>query len=261
VALVASGGAYLYAAPLMANPSGWKDCASVLPQLPGGAVLDKATAAAALPAMQWQQRGGTINDASCLSRTQVAGIVKIASTDDVGRALDYARAEGLQVTPAGMKHSMGGHAFAQGNLVLDMKGLNHVELDAQASTIRVGSGATWHQIQDAIHPEFAVKAMQSTDIFTVGGSIAVNAHGMDHRAGALMDSIRSLSVMLADGSVVTASREENPELFRHVVGGYGLFGIVLEAELEVVPNAIYRSQRQVIATLPKPSPRSNPIPR
>jgi FAD/FMN-containing dehydrogenase len=54
--------------------------------------------------------------------------------------------------------------------------------------------------------------------------------------------------MLADGSVVTASREENDDLFRHVVGGYGLFGIVLEAELEVVPNAIYRSQREVIAT-------------
>jgi FAD/FMN-containing dehydrogenase len=90
--------------------------------------------------------------------------------------------------------------------------------------------------------------MQSTDIFTVGGSISVNAHGMDHRAGALMDSVRSLRIMLADGTVVTASRDENADLLRHVVGGYGLFGIVLEAELEVVPNAILRSNRQVIAT-------------
>jgi FAD/FMN-containing dehydrogenase len=248
VALVAAGGAYLYAAPLMADPSGWKDCASVLPALPGDPAVAESPAGETLPVMRWQQRGGTINDASCLSRTAVEGIVNVASADDVARALEYARAKGLQVTPAGMKHSMGGHAFAPGNLVLDMKGLNHIELNAPASTVRVGSGATWHQIQEAIHPRFAVKAMQSTDIFTVGGSIAVNAHGMDHRFGALMDSIRSLSVMLADGSVVTASREENPELFRHVVGGYGLFGIVLEAELEVVPNAIYRSQRQVIAT-------------
>ena len=104
-------------------------------------------------------------------------------------------------------------------------------------------------IQNKIHPEFAVKAMQSTDVFTVGGSIAVNAHGMDHRAGALMGSIRSLRVMLANGSIVTASREENPELFRHVIGGYGLFGIVTEATLDVVPNDIYQSARAVIPTI------------
>src|SRR5690606_37983397 len=133
-----------------------------------------------------------------------------------------------------------------------MRGLNGVELHAEAGTIRVGSGATWHQIQEAIHPRFAVKSMQSTDIFTVGGSISVNAHGMDHRAGALMDSIRSLRVMLADGTVVTASREENADLLRHVVGGYGLFGVVLEAELEIVPNRILRSTRDVVAAASYP---------
>src|SRR5690606_21971218 len=148
-------------------------------------------------------------------RTSVAGIVEVASADDVAQALAYARIEGLKVSPAGMKHSMGGQAFAPGNLVLDMRRLNHVALDAEARTIRVGAGATWHQIQEAIHPGFAVKSMQSTDIFTVGGSISVNAHGMDHRAGALMGSIRSLRVMLADGSVVTASREEDADVLLH----------------------------------------------
>ena len=48
-------------------------------------------------------------------------------------------------------------------------------------------------------PTRGVRAMQSTDIFTVGGSISVNAHGMDHQAGALAKSIRSMKVMLADG--------------------------------------------------------------
>ena len=62
-----------------------------------------------------------------------------------------------------------------------------------------------------------------------------------------MDSIRLLRIMLADGQVVTASRQENPDLFRLVVGGYGLFGVVLSAELDVVPNAIYRSERALIS--------------
>ena len=69
---------------------------------------------------------------------------------------------------------------------------------------------------------------------------------MDHRAGALMGSIRRLRIMLADGNVVVASRAENPELFAHAVGGYGLFGVILSAELEVVPNDIYASQRALI---------------
>jgi len=69
---------------------------------------------------------------------------------------------------------------------------------------------------------------------------------MDHQAGALMGSIRQIEVMLADGSIVTTSRSERPELFRLVVGGYGLFGVLLSATLDVVPNDIYESQRTVI---------------
>jgi FAD/FMN-containing dehydrogenase len=241
LALVAAGTG-LYVAPLMADPAGDKDCGSAVP--PPSAPL--AAPAQAAPEPQWAQRGGTLNDASCLSRTPVAGLVAVRNEGDVAQALAFARARGLPVSAAGAKHSMGGHAFAPGGVVLDMRQLNAIRLDPERRTVTVGAGATWHDIQNAIHPRFAVKAMQSTDIFTVGGSIAVNAHGMDHRAGALMGSIRSMRVMLADGSVVTASREENAELFNHVVGGYGLFGIVLTAELDVVPNDIYASSRALI---------------
>ena len=127
-----------------------------------------------------------------------------------------------------------------------MRSFNKIAVDAAAMTVTVETGATWHDIQQQLHPRFAVKAMQSTDIFTVGGSISVNAHGMDHRAGAVMRSIRSLRVMLADGRVVTASRTENSDLFNHIIGGYGLFGVLLSAELDVVPNDVYRSERAMI---------------
>ena len=170
----------------------------------------------------------------------------VRSEADVARALAYARARGLTVSAAGVKHSMGGQAFDRGGVVLDMRPLGAIRLDPARRTVTVGAGATWHDIQSAIHPRFAVKAMQSTDIFTVGGSISVNAHGMDHRAGALMDSIRSLRIMLADGRVVIASREVEPELFAHAIGGYGLFGVILAAELEIVPNDIYASERALI---------------
>jgi FAD/FMN-containing dehydrogenase len=230
--------------PLGAEPEGEKDCGNAL--MPNAA--SSAAASAQVPEPRWEQKGGSVNDASCLSRTAVAGVVSPRSEKEVQQALAYANAAGLTISPAGVRHSMGGHAFRRGGIMLDMRHMNGIRLYPEKSTVTVGAGASWHDIQNAIHPRFAVKAMQSTDIFTVGGSISVNAHGMDHQAGAIRDSIRSLRVMLADGRIETVSREVNPELFDLVVGGYGLFGIILSAELDVVPNAIYRSERELVAT-------------
>ena len=118
------------------------------------------------------------------------GIVRVQSDDDVRAALAYARESGLKVSVAGVRHSMGGQAFAPGALLLDMRGFNRIRLDAERRVVTVQSGATWHDIQLQLHPRFAVQAMQSTDIFSVGGSISVNAHGMDHRSGSVGQSVR-----------------------------------------------------------------------
>jgi FAD/FMN-containing dehydrogenase len=242
---------------LSAEPNGPKDCPPLSPQdAPSGAapttislqslkdVAPPPDPAAGLP---WLQRGGVINDASCLNRTAVHGIVRVTSADDVRAALGYARQRGLKVSVAGVRHSMGGQAFARGALVLDMTGFKQMTLDAGAKRLTVQSGATWHDIQTFVHPRFAVKAMQSTDIFTVGGSISVNAHGMDHLAGSVANSIAAMRVMLPDGSIRTASPTENTELFRLVLGGYGLFGVVLDVDLELTENALYERRRRTIA--------------
>jgi FAD/FMN-containing dehydrogenase len=142
---------------------------------------------------------------------------------------------------------MGGQAFRSGGIMLDMRGLNQIQVHPGSSTVTVGAGATWHDIQKEIHPRFAIKSMQSTDIFTVGGSISVDAHGMDHRAGAVMNSLRSIRILLADGRIMAASPNENADLFRLVVGGYGLFGIILSADIEVVPNDVYVSGRELVS--------------
>lgn len=198
------------------------------------------------PSLPWGQQGGDLNDASALSQTPVYGVVTVTEEDHVARALAFARANGLKVSMAAVRHSMGGHAFDDNALVLDMRGFNKVTVDEGARTMTVQPGATWHDIQNILHPRFAVKAMQSTDIFSVGGSISVNAHGMDHQAGSVAGSVRKMRVMLANGSIVTCSRDENADLFRHVIGGYGLFGVVLSAELDIVDNAVYLTSREII---------------
>jgi FAD/FMN-containing dehydrogenase len=227
---------------LAADPTGAKDCGT----FDGSESAATPAAGADARELTWLQRGGTVNDASCLSRTPVFGVVQVQSVGDVRNAMAFARARGLKISPAGVKHSMGGHAFSRGGLMLDMTAFNKLSIDAERKQITVESGATWHDIQNALHPRFAVKAMQSTDIFTVGGSISVNAHGMDHQSGSVGGSIRAMRVMLADGSVIQVSRSENERLFRHVVGGYGLFGVILDVDLEIVDNAVYQSERRVI---------------
>ena len=231
------------ASELSADPAGPKDCP---PLEPAGPRATPPLDVQAQPMLPWLQRGGTINDASCLNRTAVHGVVEVRGEEDVRQALTYARQHGLKVATAGVRHSMGGHAFAAGALVLDMRRFNRIALHPESRTITVQSGATWHDIQNAIHPRFAVKAMQSTDIFSVGGSISVNAHGMDHHAGSVGRTVRSMRVMLGDGTVRRVTREADPRLFNLVVGGYGLFGVILEAELEVTDNAVYRSERRVV---------------
>lgn len=196
--------------------------------------------------LTWLSKGGVLNDASALSRTPVYGVVEVKEEADIANALGFARQNGLKVSMAAVRHSMGGHAFDDNALVLDMLKFNKVTVDAAAKTMTVQPGATWHDIQNLLHPNFAVKAMQSTDIFSVGGSLSVNAHGMDHQAGSVAGSVRALRIMLADGSVVSCSRTENTDLFRHVVGGYGLFGVVLSAELEIVDNVVYETAREII---------------
>ncbi len=229
------------ASQLAAEPVGEKDCGPEAD--PSVATAAPVVDASRLP---WTQRGGTVNDASCLNRTPVHGVVAVRSDDDVRAALAYARDAGLKVSVAGVRHSMGGQAFAPGAVLLDMRTFNRIQLDAQRRVVTVQSGATWHDIQRQLHPRFAVQAMQSTDIFSVGGSISVNAHGMDHRSGSVGTSVRSMRVMLPDGTVRTASRDADADLFRHVVGGYGLFGVILDAELDVVDNAVYASERRVV---------------
>jgi FAD/FMN-containing dehydrogenase len=71
---------------------------------------------------------------------------------------------------------------------------------------------------------------------------------MDHHVGALMRTIRAMTVVMADGTVRRLTPTDDADLFRLIVGGYGLFGIIAEAEIEVTDNVIYRTGRQTIAT-------------
>ncbi len=230
---------------LSADPTGEKECPPLSADSAGELSPPVEVKAPPEP-LPWAQTGGTINDASCLNRTSIYGVVQVTRLEDIQNALRFAKENNLKVSMAGVRHSMGGQAFARNAVVLDMTGFNQMSLDEPNKVLTVQSGATWHAIQNFLHPKYAVKAMQSTDIFTLGGSISVNAHGMDHQVGAIGRTIRSMRVLLADGSIETLSQTDNPELFNLVVGGYGLFGVIVDVALEVTDNALYATGRRIV---------------
>src|SRR6185312_6630176 len=220
-----------------AAPSAPKDCDFIFPRANDDS---KPTTITAPSDLAFEQKGGYVNDASCLNKTPVYGIIKVKNVEQIREALKFARDNHLTISIAGQRHSMGGQTFTPNGIVLDMRHFNQLRLDTPGNTLNAQTGATWQQIQYFLDPQgFAVKAMQSINIFTVGGSMSVNAHGIAHRPGPLASTVRSFRIMLADGEIKNASPEENPELFRSALGGYGLFGVLLDVDLQVVKNEVY----------------------
>lgn len=183
-------------------------------------------------------------DVGRLMKAKVRKIVRINTTEDVARALEEARRRGLKVSVAGTNHSQGGQSFYEGAIVLDMKSYNKVlDLDVERRVIRVQSGATWADVQEYANPHgLAVRTMQSSNVFSIGGSLSANVHGRDTREGPLIDSVESFRLMLADGSIRNVSRSENAELFPLVIGGFGLFGVILDADIRLTDNEVYRER-------------------
>jgi FAD/FMN-containing dehydrogenase len=193
-----------------------------------------------------------VDDASRLNAKRVAEVWPIPAEpskaeEQLRALLKRASANGLKVAIAGARHSMGGHTIYPGGIVLDMLPFNHMELDSSRSILTVGAGARWSDVIPFLDARgFSVAVMQASNDFTIGGSLSVNCHGWQHNQPPISSTVESLRLANADGSIVVCSRSENPELFSLVLGGYGLFGVILEASLRVVPNERYRTEVEVL---------------
>ena len=180
-------------------------------------------------------------DQSRLLPVKMKAIKATDSTDEIRQVVLDAKSQGDSIAIAGMQHSQGGHTVYPDGILLDMKPYNKIlRFDAREKTITIQSGATWRDIQDYINPYgLALKVSRSQNIFTVGGSLSVNAHGLDIRQGSLIDTVESLRLLNENGEILTLSPVQNPELFQAVVGGYGLFGVILDVTLKLTDDEMY----------------------
>jgi FAD/FMN-containing dehydrogenase/SAM-dependent methyltransferase len=179
--------------------------------------------------------GVIVNDVTRLNPVHVWAVATPTSTQDVVDAIR--RAEGA-ISIGGGHFSMGGQTASPGSLHLDMRRMNRVlHFDPVERTIRVEAGIRWCDIQRFIDPhDLSVRIMQTYANFTVGGSLGVNVHGRYVGLGPLILSVRSIRLVLADGSVVDADPDTNADIFYGAIGGYGGLGVVVEAELSLDDN-------------------------
>lgn len=153
-----------------------------------------------------------------------------------------------KISVAGMQHSQGGHTYYPNGMVIDMKNYDKIlDYNPDGKTITVQSGATWEDIQNKINPDqLSIRVMQSQNIFTVGGSLSVNAHGRDIRYGSLIDNVESFRLLTPEAKIINVSRTENSKLFPLVIGGYGLFGIILDVTIHLTEDELYEIRSKSI---------------
>ncbi len=185
---------------------------------------------------------GMLNDASLLSPTRVFrhSVVTDDTTDvlvtRLRAELKEAAASGRTVNIGAARHSMGGQAIpADGQAVT----LQHsfLSLDPATGVYTALAGMRWSQVIDALDPlGWSPKVMQSNHDFGIAATFSVNAHGWPVPQGPMGSTVRSVKMLLADGTLVTCSRTENADLFAHAMGGYGLTGLIVEMQIEAAPN-------------------------
>lgn len=176
-----------------------------------------------------------VNDVTGLNPVPVMAIVRPITVVQVQEAITKTT---LPISVGGGHFSMGGQTASAGTLHLDMRAMNRIlEFSPSDRTIRVEAGVRWCDIQRFIDPHgLAVKIMQTYANFTVGGSLSVNVHGRYVGLGPLILSVRSIVLVLADGSCTEASPWANSRLFYAAIGGYGAIGVIVEATLELTEN-------------------------
>jgi FAD/FMN-containing dehydrogenase len=163
-------------------------------------------------------------------------IARCADASDVRHAIGFARSEGLDVAVRGGSHSIPGFSTVDDGIVIDLSPMKGIEVDPSGRTATVEGGVLWAEL-DAATQEHGLAVtgglVSTTGVagFTLGGGIGwlMRKHGL------ACDNLRSTQVVTADGQIVTASAEENADLFWGLRGGGGNFGVVTSFEFELHP--------------------------
>jgi FAD/FMN-containing dehydrogenase len=187
-----------------------------------------------------------VNDIhSELNETAVDEVVAVESQADVQAAVARAAASGKPVAIAGGRHAMGGQQFCAGGVLLDTRSLDQIlSFDPEHGIVEIAAGIQWPELiaqlaalQAGTPHRWGIAQKQTgADRLSLGGALAANVHGRGLTLKPIISDVESFVLVDARGEALTCSRDENEELFRLAIGGYGLFGCIASIRLELVPR-------------------------
>jgi len=168
--------------------------------------------------------------------TRPALIARPASTSEVAAALRLARERGLAVSVRGGGHGVAGTALSEGGLTIDLRSLKAIEVDPDARIARAQGGVTLGELDAATQAHgLATPLGVVTRTGIAGLTLSGGIGWLRRKHGLSLDNLVSLEVVTADGTVLTASETENPDLFWALRGGGGSFGVVTSFEYRLHP--------------------------
>lgn len=188
----------------------------------------------------------TVNDIhSGLNETLVDGVSQPRSVSEIQKEIRAAIRQRKGMAISGGRHAMGGQQFASGQRLIDIRQFNRLlSLDRERGEVTVESGIEWPELIEGLvrsqHGEersWGIRQKQTgADRLTIGGALAANVHGRGLRMKPFIDDVEAFTLIDPSGNVRRCSREENRELFGLAIGGYGLFGIIVEVTLRLMPR-------------------------
>jgi FAD/FMN-containing dehydrogenase len=153
-----------------------------------------------------------------------AHVVRPRDADEVAAAIADAVEDGLAISVRSGGHSVAGHHASTGGVVIDLRHLDGVEVvDSERRIVRVGGGATWGAVVAALTPYgWSLTSGDTTSVGVGGLTLGGGIGWMVRKHGLTIDNLVAARVVTADGRLLTASAEENPELFWALRGGRAL---------------------------------------
>lgn len=163
-------------------------------------------------------------------------IVRCAGAADVVQCVRVARENGMVVSIRGGGHSVAGFAVCDGGLMIDLSAAKGVRVDAAKQTARAQAGATWGDFDHETHAYRLATTGGVVRSTGIAGLTLAGGHGLLMRKyGLACDNLVSVDLVTADANLLTASAQENPELFWGLRGGGGNFGVVTSFEYQLHP--------------------------